>query len=263
VDPRPPHAGFHWRIWAAEAAGTGLLMLGGLSVIAALLAHGSPAADVIPSHSARLLVVGVLFGSCVAAIAISPLGRLSGAHLNPAVTLAFRVLGKVSWHDVAGYLVAQLVGAVAGSLAFRALWGHGAVSVGGGETHSTVGTPAALLLEALMTAALVGTILAFDSRERLMRWTPVAIVPVIAVLVWQVGDYTGTSLNPARSAGPAIAFGDLGGLWLYLLAPCAGAVAIAAAWRLRGSAGGPKTAKLFHDPRYACSLSTDVPAATP
>jgi aquaporin Z len=206
-------------------------MLGGLSVIAALLAPGSPAGEVIRSHSERLLLVGALFGGCVAVIALSPLGRLSGAHLNPAVTLAYRVLGTVTWGDVARYISAQLAGALAGSLAFRALWGEGAVSVGGGETHSTIATPVALLLEATMTAALVATILAFGSRERLMRWTPVAIVPVISVLVWQAADYTGTSLNPARSAGPAIAFGHLGDLWLYLVAPSAGAVALAAVWR--------------------------------
>ncbi|MDQ1583802.1 MAG: hypothetical protein QOF36_1856, partial [Microbacteriaceae bacterium] len=73
--------------------------------------------------------------------------------------------------------------------------------------------------------------------------TPFAIVPVIAVLVWQAADYTGTSLNPARSAGPAIAFGNLSDLWLYLVAPSAGAVALAAAWR------------------YVSSLTIHVPAA--
>src|SRR4051812_23426632 len=218
-------------------------MVGGLSVIAALLAPGSPVAALITAHSARLLLVGLLFGGCVTLIALSPIGRLSGAHLNPAVTLAYRVLGKVSWHDVAGYLTAPLAGALVGSLAFRALWGQSAAGVGGGETHSTIATPAAFLLEAAMTAALVATILAFGSRERLMPWAPFAIVPVIAVLVWQAADYTGTSLNPARSAGPAIAFGNVRDLWLYLVAPSAGAVALAAAWR------------------YASSLTTRVPAA--
>src|SRR3954447_1645982 len=143
AEPRPAQAGFHWRIWAAEAAATALLMLGGLSVIAALLGRHSPVITLIPSQSARLLLVGVLFGSCVAVLALSPLGRLSGAHLNPAVTLAFRVLGKVSWHDVVGYLVAQLVGAVLGSLAFRLAWGQEAATVRGGETHTSVPIPQA------------------------------------------------------------------------------------------------------------------------
>jgi aquaporin Z len=214
-------------------------MLGGLSAIAALLGRHSPATALIPSYSARLLLVGILFGSCVTALALSPLGRLSGAHLNPAVTLAFRVLGKLSWLDVAGYLVAQLAGALVGSLVFRLVWGHEAITVSGGETHPSVATPLALLLEAAMTAALVATIVGFDSRERLMHWTPFAIVPVIAVLVWQGGPLTGTSLNPARSAGPAIAFGDLTGLWLYLLAPSAGAIALALAWRLGRATGRP------------------------
>ena len=117
--PQPAHAGFHWRIWFAEAGGTALLVLGALSAVALVLGDGSPFDDVLSSDSARLLVTGGLVGGCVSLIAVSPLGRLSGAHINPAVTLAFRVLGRVSGHDVVGYLVAQLSGALAGAFAFR------------------------------------------------------------------------------------------------------------------------------------------------
>src|ERR687895_611489 len=85
---------------------------------------------------------------------------------------------------------------------------------------------AELGLEGAMTAALIVVIFTFVSSERLARWTPLAIWPVIALLVWGGASYTGTSLNPARSAGPAFVFAEgLGVLWLYLLAPTAGAVA--------------------------------------
>jgi aquaporin Z len=171
----------------------------------------------------------------VSLIAVSPLGRLSGAHLNPAVTLAFRVMKVVSWPDVGAYVAAQLTGAVLGSLAFRAAWGPVAGSVGGGVTHSHVATPVAFVLEAAMTALLVATIFVFGSRPRLARWTPLAIWPLIGVLTWQFARYTGTSLNPARSAGPAIAFGDLGELWLYVVAPTAGALGLAAVWAFLGA----------------------------
>jgi aquaporin Z len=245
----------------AEAAGTALFVLGALSAVALVLGAGSPVGGL--GGSARELLAGALVATVVSAIAVSPLGRLSGAHLNPAVTLAFRALGCVSRHDVAGYLVAQLAGALAGGLLFRALWGSVAASVGGGVTHPTVPVAVALALEASMTAALVATIAVFVSRERLARWTPAAIWPVLTVLIWKAGPLTGTSLNPARSAGPALAFNDLADLWLYVVAPMAGALATAVALRRPQALARPLTAKLFHDERYACSLASALPAADP
>jgi aquaporin Z len=254
------HAGFHWRIWAAECAGTGLLILGGLSVVCLVFGRGSPVPELLPSQSARLLLTGLLFSGCNSLLAVSPFGRLSGAHLNPAVTLAFRALGRVSRHDVVGYVLAQLVGAVAGAAALQLLWGPVADSIDGGVTVPTVSLPAAFALEAAMTALLVAVILFFVSNARLARWTPLAIWPLIALLVWGGAPYTGTSLNPVRSAGPAFVFANLDSLWLYLVAPTAGALAVALAWRRRHPAAQPKTAKLFHDSRYACSLATELPA---
>ena len=260
-------AGLHWRVWGAEALGTALLVLGALSAVAAVLGTGSPLAAqtcqvtdcyLALSESARLLVTGLLVGGCVSLIAVSPLGRLSGAHVNPAVTLAFHALGRVSTHDAVGYVAAQLAGGLAGGAAFRLLWGSVAVSVGGGVTHPTVPWYTAFALEAGMTAILLAAIFLFLSRERLARWTPLMLFPLIALLVWQGSPGTGTSLNPARSTGPAVAFGDLADLWLYLVAPTAGALAVALAWRTR-PALRPLTAKLFHDPAYPCCLGSELP----
>ena len=240
-----------------------MLVLGALSAVALVLGDGSRIRDAVASESARLLVTGLLVGGCVSLIVISPLGRLSGAHINPAVTLAFRVVGRVSGHDVVGYLLAQLLGAVAGALVFRLLWGNVALSVDGGVTHPTVPTLAAITIEAGMTALLVALIFLFVSRERLARWTPLMLWPLIGALVWQGSPYTGTSLNPARSAGPALAFSDFADLWLYFLAPIGGALAVAALWRRRHPGSWPMTAKLFHDPRYPCSLASSLPAMPP
>jgi aquaporin Z len=261
--PRPSHAGFHWRIWFAEAAGTALLVLGALSAVALVLGDGSPVDDVLSSESARLLLTGALVGGCVSLIVVSPLGRLSGAHINPAVTLAFRVVGRVSGHDVVGYLVAQLAGALAGAFAFRLLWGSVALSVDGGVTHPTVGIPLAIGIEVGMTALLLAMIFFFLARERLTRWTPLMLWPLVGVMVWQGSPYTGTSMNPARSAGPAVAFSDFTDLWLYLLAPALGALAVAVAWQQRHPSTHPTTAKLFHDQRYPCSLGSELPALAP
>lgn len=259
----PAHSGWHWRIWAAEGAGTGLMMLGGLSAVCLTFGAGSPLAEALPSDSVRRVVVGGLFAACVSLVALSPLGRLSGAHLNPAVTLGFRVLGRVSGHDVGGYLAVQVIGALAGTAAVRLLWGPTALSVDGGATLVANGTGVApaVALEAAMTAVLVAVILYFVSNRRRAPWTPLAIWPVITALVWIGGPYTGTSLNPARSAAPALVFTQLADLWVYLVAPTAGAAAIAVWWRRRSPAQ-PMTAKLFHDPAYQCVLGTELPART-
>jgi len=246
----------HLRLWAAEAAGTALLVLGAMSAIAWVLGDGSPFSG--QSDSLRLLVTGTLVGCTVALIVVSPLGRLSGAHLNPAITLAFSVTRMLCGWDVAGYIAAQLAGALVGGLAFRRLWGSVALSVDGGVTHPTVSTAAAIGLEAGMTAALVAMIFLFVSHERLMRWTPLMLIPVLGVLIWKGSPYTGTSLNPARSEGPAIAFADLADLWLYFAAPILGALAVALTWRWRRRAAQPRTAKLFHDPRYPCSVPVQL-----
>lgn len=245
----------HWLIWGAESTGTALLVLGALSAVALALGSGSPLAGW--SESPRLLVTGLLVGTCVALLAVSPLGRLSGAHLNPAITLGFWVLRMVPGRELIGYVLAQLIGALAGAFAFRFLWGGVAHSVGDGVTHPTVPIGVAVVVEAGMTAILVAMIFIFVSHARLARWTPLMLIPVLAVLIWRGSPYTGTSLNPARSEGPAIAFGDLADLWLYFVGPISGALAVALAWRRRDPAH-PKTAKLFHDPNYACSLGSEL-----
>jgi aquaporin Z len=242
----------HLRLWAAEAAGTALLVVGAMSAIAFVLGDGSPLDGL--SESLGLLITGTLVGSIVALIVVSPLGRLSGAHLNPAITLAFSVTRMLCGWDVAGYIAAQLAGAVVGGFVFRWLWGSVALSVDGGVTHPAVGAGVAIGLEAAMTATLVAMILWFTSRERLMRWTPLMLVPVLAVLIWQGSPYTGTSLNPARSEGPAVAFADLADLWLYFAAPILGALAVAVAWRRAARMGQPKTAKLFDAARRPSSV---------
>jgi aquaporin Z len=261
--PRQAHRGLHLRIWAAEAAGTALLVLGALSAVALVLGDDSPIADLVPAGSVGLLLTGLLVGATVALIAVSPLGRLSGSHLNPAITLAFGVLGRISVYDVGGYLAAQFIGALLGAFAFHLLWGAVALSVGGGVTHPSVAVPVALGVEAGMTGLLAATILFSLSRERLARWTPLVVWLLLTALIWRFSRYTGTSLNPARSEGPAVAFSDLSDLWIYLVAPIAGAVAVAALWRRARPSMHPKTAKLFHDPRYPSAFSSDLPAMGP
>lgn len=263
AEPRGASGGWHPVEWACELVGTALLLLGGLSAICLDFGPASPVASVVPSHDWRLLITGVLFASTGSAVAVSPLGRRSGAHLNPAVTLAFWTRRHVHPHDLAGYTVAQVLGALAGTEIVRLAWGSTARAVSLGVTAPGRGLDAvqAALVEALMTAILVGTILAMVSSPRTARWTPLVLIPVIAILVWQGAPYTGTSLNPARSLAPALLLPRWHDLWVYLVGPPCGALAAVGLFGLVPDAE-TLTAKLFHDPRYPSTMRTALAVGT-
>ena len=266
VEPAPPgpgtpaHGGWHWAPWACEFLGTAILLCGGLSAVFLDFGPSSPVTPHLPSMSARLLLTGLLFAGTGSLVALSPLGRRSGAHLNPAVTLAFWTQRKVHPHDLAGYIAAQLLGALAASAGLRLVWGRTArvLHLGGTQPGHGLGALAAAGLEMLMTASLILMILFFTSHARLARWTPLGNWVLVATLVWQGAPYTGTSLNPARSIGPALLAPLLHDLSVYLIGPLAGAmlaVAVFAAFRNTKTL----TAKLFHDPRYPSTLASELP----
>jgi aquaporin Z len=245
--------------WLCEAAGTMLLLIGGLSAVCLDFGRGAWIATHVPSSSLRLLITGALFAATGSLVAVSPIGRRSGAHLNPAVTLAFRITGHVHPHDLAGYWAAQLIGALAGAGVVGVLWRGTAPSVHFGVTHPGAGVsdPAAVGIEALMTAVLLCVILVFVSSRRLMHWTPLATWVAVTLLVWQGAPDTGTSLNPARSTGPAIVALDFRDLWVYFVGPLLAAVVVAVVVSL-SPRWEPLTARLFNDVRYPTTMGTGI-----
>ena len=259
--PHPPHpaqTGWHWAEWVAEAVGTALLLTVGLSAICVNFGpHHLPW-----SHSWRLLLTGLLFAGSGSLIAISKVGRRSGAHLNPSVTVAFYLQGHLTSGDVAGYITGQCVGALTGAAIVRLAWGHVGRDVHLGLTQpgSGIDTGAAVAIEAGMTAALILVLFGMVSSAKTMRFTPLVLWPVIATLVWQGARFTGTSLNPARSLGPAAVLPDFHDYWIYLVGPLLGAAGGWAIWTVTVSKR-TVTAKLFHDPRYRSVLRADVPVA--
>lgn len=253
---------WHWASWLCEFAGTALMLTAGLSAVFLDFGPSSPVAPHLHAASARFLVTGVMFAGAGSLVALSPIGRLSGAHLNPVVTLAFWTQGRVKAVDLVGYLVAQFAGAVAACVMLRSLWGSTAVAlhVGATQLRPGLGTGPAVAIEAVMTCSLILTIFFMTSSTRTTRWTPLATWILITLLVWRGAPYTGTSLNPARSTGPAVVAPDYAHLWIYFAGPLAGgalAVLAFAAFRDRHTL----TAKLFHDQRYPSALSTALPTA--
>ena len=258
-----PRRGWHWVPWSCELAGTAILLIGGLSAVFLDFGPDSPVARHLPSASARLLITGLLFAGTGSLVALSPLGRRSGAHLNPAVTLAFWTQRKVHPHDLAGYVVSQLLGALLACAGLKLVWGHTARVLHLGATQPGRGFTGldAAALEMLMTAALILMIFVMTSNARSARWTPLGNWVLVATLVWRGAPYTGTSLNPARSVGPALLAPETTQLWVYLAGPVAGALLAAGVFALFRD-HNVLTAKLFHDARYATTLGNDMPAAS-
>ena len=246
-DPHP-YDRLHPQMYAAEFAGTALLVLAGLSVVIALWGKGAPLAHLPLSPGERRLLNGFLFGSVGAAIAYSPIGRISGAHINPAMSFAFWLEGKLRWRDAGCYVAAQLLGAAAGG-ALLLCWGSIGASNGWGASVPARGLafPFAVGGEAVCTFLLVFLIFAFAARPVTQPFTPLVNPPLFALLSWLEAPLTGASANPARSFGPELVGWAWTGWWVYWAGPLAGAL-LAVAVSKSGVLGWhrPHQARLFH-----------------
>ena len=243
----------HWAEYMAELVGTAFNIFIGLSAVVFDSGQGLPMEHLIPNRSIRLLITGLIYSGSGSLFAISPLGKLSGAHINPSVTLAFWVHGKMHRQDAVGYIIAQFLGSTLGAILLVLMWGKYAASVSNGMTLP--GTGYALwfvfLAEVIMTFLLVLSIFWFVSNPRLMRWTPLMTWLLVAAMVWLGAPISGTSLNPARSIGPALVTGLWKDQWLYCIAPPLGALLAVALFRqLSMGKRDVLSCKLFHVPHY-------------
>lgn len=220
-----------WRRVLAEFIGTALLVIFGPgSVVAALLAQGGEI------DYPTLGFISVSFGIVVAAV-IYGFGAVSGAHINPAVTIALAAIKRFSWNEVVPYVLAQLAGAVGGALVVVAMFGTRAAELGGiGSTTlaTGVGIPVGILAEAVATFMLMFTIMAVAVNPRAPAgWAGLMIGLTVLGAILVVGPLTGGSFNPARTFGPYLASGLLGAgppwseLVVYVIGPVIGAVAAA------------------------------------
>ncbi len=224
-------------LYGAEALGTALLLIGGLSAVIMMISPASPvAAWGLPGWLARACA-GALFGLTGTAVTLSPFGRHSGAHINPAMTLAFLLEGRISRSHALGYAIAQCLGATAGAFVILA-WGRYGKPLQFGATVPEAGLPlpVAVALEALATGVLVTVVFTFLARPVLRDLTPWTMGPLYAAMVSIEAPLTGTSTNPARSLGPAIATGEWTHFWVYLAGPALGAAVavVLVGWASRG-----------------------------
>jgi aquaporin Z len=234
-----------WRLFISELVGTALLVLGGLSVVIFMFGQGSPMARLVPNELVRTVVTAFLFGTIGSAIAVSRIGKESGAHINPAVTMGFWMMRKLDLRAATGYIAAQLLGAWLGAMPLLA-WGSMGRSVLFGATIPGNGysTAAVLLGEIVTTFGLIATLCVFLGFQPLRRFTPFVIPFLYAVMVPLEAHISGTSTNPARTFGPALISGRWDGWWIYWVGPMAGmlvAIAVCSSFARR-----IEVAKLYH-----------------
>jgi len=237
--------------FTAEVLGTFILVFfgPGAAVITLMIASGAERPNEFNIGIGALgglgdwLAVGMAFAIAIAAVIYS-LGRISGAHINPAVTIALWSIGKFPGKEVVPYIVAQLTGAALGSLLFLACAGPAAATIGGlGATAPFPGISygQAILTEAIGTFLLMLVIMGIAVDERAPPGFAGLIIGLtVGGIIITIGNITGSSLNPARTFGPYLGDSLAGiNLWqyfpIYVIGPIAGAVA--AAWVYRYLAG--------------------------
>jgi MIP family channel proteins len=158
-------------------------------------------------------------------------GHLSGAHINPAVTIAFTLTRHFPVRDAAAYVAAQLIGATAGALLLLAAWSDKPAALG--ATVPSVGAGTALLYEVVLSALLMFVIVAVATDTRAVgAAAAIAIGGTVALDALFGGPLTGASMNPARSFGPALAAGEWREFWIYALGPVLGAALGAGAYQI-------------------------------
>lgn len=207
--------------YLAEALGTFVLVFGG---------PGAAAVNAASDGSVENIGVGLSFGLAVTA-AVFTFGHISGAHINPAVSAGFRALGRIGNARFAGYVAAQLAGALVAGLAVLAILGD--------DTDAAATVPAiggwdgALVSELILTGFLMLVILAVATDERAQgAFAAIAIGGYVGLAATGWGPVAGASMNPARTFGPAVVTGIWDYHWLYWLGPVAGALAAVAVYEL-------------------------------
>ncbi len=243
----------HWPEYLMEAAGIGLFMVSACG-FGALLEHpASPVRMALPDAAVRRALMGAAMGLTAIGIIYSPWGKQSGAHINPAVTLAFLRLGKVAPADAAFYALAQFLGGAAGVWLVVAALGRW-VSDPPVSYVATLPGPAgpwaAFAAEVLITFILMSVILRVSNAPRWARWTGLCAGVLVAAYITVEAPVSGMSMNPARSFASAQAGRLWGHLWIYFTAPPLGMLIAAELYRLARRPAA--CAKLHHQNDRRC-----------
>jgi aquaporin Z len=220
----------------------------------------SPVLNFIPSEFTRRMLTGIAMGSTAIALIFSPLGKRSGAHFNPAVTLTFWRLGKVKKWDAIFYIVAQFIGAIAGvftvTLFVRESLSHPAVNYAA-TLPGMQGMIVAFIAEFVIAFVLMSVVLRVSNTPRIARYTGVFAGALVATYITFEAPFSGMSMNPARTFGSALIGHLWTGLWIYFTAPVL-AMQLAGTLYRRGK-GTVYCAKYHHYNRHRCIFNCRFP----
>jgi MIP family channel proteins len=211
---------------AAEGIGAFALVFAGCGAIVTEAEHPGTLGTVGIAFTFGLVIMAMVYAT----------GHLSGAHLNPAVTLAFALTRHFPARETVAYIAAQVAGALTAAGLLAAIWPGDPASLG--TTLPSVGAGSALAYEAVLTAFLMFVIVAVATDTRAVgAGAAIAIGGTVGLDALFGGPITGASMNPARSIGPALVSGELHDLWIYLVGPIAGAALGAIAYQVVRGAG--------------------------
>jgi aquaporin NIP len=235
----------------AEGIAAFALVFAGCGAIVSNTVHGGALGAVGISATFGLIIMAMIYAT----------GHLSGAHINPAVTVAFTLTRHFPLRDALAYVIAQLAGATAGAFVLLAAWSAKPAHLG--ATVPSVGAGTALLYEGLLSAFLMFVIIAVATDTRAVgAAAAIAIGGTVALDALFGGPITGASMNPARSLGPALASGTWTDFWVYLVGPVAGASLGAFAYQLvRGEHTRDAPAAEHAGPALRAEHAGSTPAA--
>jgi aquaporin Z len=226
--PTPTTAGTvlraHWALYGYEGIELGLFMLAACLATVVLFGATSPMLHAVPSAALRRVLMGVAMGLTAIGIIHSPMGKRSGAHFNPAITLTYLRLGKIGGWDAVFYIVGQFVGGAAGVGASLLVAGRRLLAQPSVEYAVTVpgvgGTAGAFAAELFTATLLMGIV--STSQPRLARWTSYMVGGLIASYIFFFAPVSGFSINPARTVASAVFAGVWTAAWVYFVAPLLG-----------------------------------------
>jgi aquaporin Z len=248
-------ATWHWREYLSEVVCLAAFMVSAAS-FATLLQHpASPLALAATTPILARVAMGIAMGLTAMAIVYSPLGRRSGAHMNPAITLAFFRLGKIAPADAVWYVLAQFVGGFSGIALAMVLLARlpADPSVNYVATlPGPAGVTVAFVAEGAISFGMMLVILLVSNHLRLRRLTGVFAGVLVFAYITLEAPLSGMSMNAARSLGPALLAGAGNTLWIYFIAPLAGMLLAAEAFVRRAGTARVLCAKLDHPVNGPC-----------
>ena len=255
----------HWPEYLMEAGESGFYLFSACAVATLLWHPASPVQPHLPNDAVRRMLMGLAMGATIIAIVLSPWGKQSGAHFNPAVTITFYRLGKAALWDAVFYCAAQLLGAVAGvalaSLVLQGAPGDKAVRYAA-TIPGVYGDTIAFVAELAISFLLMGAILYASNHDVLAPYTHYFAAILAAIYIAFESPLSGMSTNPARTFGPAFYAGYWHTLWIYFLAPPLGMLAGAEVHLLARERRAPYCAKLHHHNDKRCIFRHPEPGPT-